>query len=231
MPRMPPRMPRRTIPKPPTTGAQLVGADLLGGGTRTARRLAGGVEGAWANGDYRWPVPACWGGPLDIADARPSETLPPASRAQRIVPPGAQSTDLSFQRLAALRLCGFSRSRVAFVDSSPSTGHNPKGHGDLPLSPGAQRPLLSIPPIAQAALWLALILVLTGGAFWLMRRLRDGSANDTPSASDLLTKFRDLHARGGLSDEEYRTIRTKLAAELQSDLREIDGPQGTVDPS
>lgn len=117
------------------------------------------------------------------------------------------------------------------MDASPGAGHNLQGHRALPLSPGAQRHLLSIPPIAQAALWLALILVLTGGAFWLMRRLRDGSAEDTPAASELLTKFRDLHARGGLSDEEYRTIRTKLAAELQSDSRELDGPQGNAEPS
>ncbi len=87
----------------------------------------------------------------------------------------------------------------------------------------------TIPPIAQtesysalaqAALWLALILALAGVAFWLMKKLRGSSAEDTPETNDLLTKFRELHARGGLSDEEYRTIRTKLATELREELRE-----------
>jgi hypothetical protein len=38
----------------------------------------------------------------------------------------------------------------------------------------------------------------------------------------LLTKFRDLHARGGLSDDEYRTIKTKLATQLQTELTRSD---------
>lgn len=76
--------------------------------------------------------------------------------------------------------------------------------------------------LAQAALWLALILALAGVGFWLMNKLRDGSAEDTPETGELLTKFRELHARGGLSDEEYRTIRTQLATELRAELREND---------
>lgn len=43
-------------------------------------------------------------------------------------------------------------------------------------------------------------------------------AEDSPDASLMLTKFGDLHTRGGLSDEEFRTIKTKLAAQLQADM-------------
>ena len=35
----------------------------------------------------------------------------------------------------------------------------------------------------------------------------------------MMSKFRDLHAEGGLSDEEFRTIKTKLAGELKSELK------------
>lgn len=43
-------------------------------------------------------------------------------------------------------------------------------------------------------------------------------ADDSPYASRMLTKFGELHTRGGLSDEEFRTIKTKLASRLQADM-------------
>ncbi|TWT31290.1 hypothetical protein KOR34_46660 [Posidoniimonas corsicana] len=78
---------------------------------------------------------------------------------------------------------------------------------------------MAIHPVAEAALLFALVLAAAGGLFWLVKRLRDVEADDTPTASDLLSNFRELHARGGLSDEEYRTIKTKLAAQLQDDMQ------------
>jgi hypothetical protein len=35
-----------------------------------------------------------------------------------------------------------------------------------------------------------------------------------------MTTFRDLHDQGGLSDEEYRTIKSKLTEQMQAELRE-----------
>lgn len=69
--------------------------------------------------------------------------------------------------------------------------------------------------LASAALWFAVIFALIALAIAVVRRLRDRNADDMPTASDDLSKFRELHARGGLSDEEFRTIKTKLAAELK----------------
>lgn len=77
---------------------------------------------------------------------------------------------------------------------------------------------MSIHPVAEAAAMLALVLAMGAGVFWLMKRLRDVDVNDGPDASGMLTKFRDLHTRGGLSDDEYRTIKTKLAGQLQADM-------------
>ena len=73
-------------------------------------------------------------------------------------------------------------------------------------------------PLAIAALWFAAILGLLALAIRLVRSLRGGAAKDRPSPSDMLSKFRDLHARGGLSDDEYRTIKTKLASEIEAEL-------------
>lgn len=72
--------------------------------------------------------------------------------------------------------------------------------------------------LAKAAVWFALIFVLLALGIVLVRKWRDGTADDTPDAHELLTKFRELHHRGGLSDDEYRTIKTKLAEQVQGEL-------------
>jgi uncharacterized membrane protein len=98
-----------------------------------------------------------------------------------------------------------------------------RGDGRVETSVSLNHPLLT------AALWLAVILALLALAIASLRTLvglavsglgkwRDGSADDRPTASELLTKFKEVHARGGLSDDEFRTIKTKLAAELETEL-------------
>ena len=73
-------------------------------------------------------------------------------------------------------------------------------------------------PLLQAALWFASILILLAFAILFVRRWRGDAANDQQDASELLTKFRELHLRGGLSDDEYRTIKTKLATRHEAEL-------------
>jgi hypothetical protein len=77
-------------------------------------------------------------------------------------------------------------------------------------------------PLIVAAVWFAVILGLLALAIAGLRRWRGDAADDQPSASELLTKFRELHARGGLSDHEYRTIKAKLATEVDSKLTSND---------
>jgi uncharacterized membrane protein len=69
-------------------------------------------------------------------------------------------------------------------------------------------------PLSQAALWFAAIFALLALSILVLRRWRGGSAEDRLSSSELLTKFREMHVRGTLSEEEYRTIKTKLATQL-----------------
>jgi uncharacterized membrane protein len=77
-------------------------------------------------------------------------------------------------------------------------------------------------PLSQAALWFAAIFALLALAIIGLRKWRGGSANDRLSSSELLTKFRELHRRGTLSEDEYRTIKTKLATQLEVKLSESD---------
>jgi uncharacterized membrane protein len=77
-------------------------------------------------------------------------------------------------------------------------------------------------PLSQAALWFAVIFALSALAVIALRRWRGGSYDTRPKASEMLTKFRELHGRGGLSDDEYRTIKTKLATQLDAELSDND---------
>jgi hypothetical protein len=77
-------------------------------------------------------------------------------------------------------------------------------------------------PLSQAALWFAAIFALLALAILGLRSLRGGSADDRPSSSELLTKFREMHLRGSLSADEYLTIKTKLAAQIDTELTSTD---------
>jgi hypothetical protein len=77
-------------------------------------------------------------------------------------------------------------------------------------------------PLSQAALWFAAIFALLALAVLGLRKWRGGSADDQLSASELLIKFRELHLRGSLSEDEYRTIKTKLAGQLEARLNDND---------
>jgi hypothetical protein len=77
-------------------------------------------------------------------------------------------------------------------------------------------------PLSQAALWFAVIFALSALALVALRKWRDGAYDTQHDANQLLTKFRELHGRGGLSDDEYRTIKTKLARQLDAELNDND---------
>ena len=77
-------------------------------------------------------------------------------------------------------------------------------------------------PLSIAALWFAAIFALTALAILGVRRWRGGSAEDRLTSSDLLTKFRELHVRGSLSEDEYRTIKTKLATQFEAKRNDND---------
>lgn len=93
--------------------------------------------------------------------------------------------------------------------------------------------------LVRATIWFALIFALLAGGIALVRRYREhGSllerwsgrtAQDADDPGALLTKFRELHSRGTLSDGEYRTIRTKLAAQIHANLDESP-PEKSSEP-
>jgi hypothetical protein len=71
-------------------------------------------------------------------------------------------------------------------------------------------------------LWFAVIFALSALAVTALRKWRGSASGAQQKPSELLTKFRELHGRGTLSDDEYRTIKTKLARQLEAELKEND---------
>ena len=74
--------------------------------------------------------------------------------------------------------------------------------------------------------------LMIGGIFlaiWLIVRLRSyfrEDADDADQPMEMLTQFRDLHQQGGLSDDEFRLIRSRLANAAQEALgTDRTGPQ------
>ena len=74
--------------------------------------------------------------------------------------------------------------------------------------------------LTQALVLFAAIFALTAVGLAVARRFRDRSAKDRLDPNELLSKFRDLYEQGGLSDEEFRTIKAKLADELKAELKD-----------
>lgn len=74
--------------------------------------------------------------------------------------------------------------------------------------------------LIRAGAWIAaLIAVILFGAF-VIDRCRRMLGPGEKNSGDLLSDFRELHDQGELSDEEYRTIKTKMAGRLRD---EFDG--------
>ena len=78
----------------------------------------------------------------------------------------------------------------------------------------------AIEALSESLLLFAVIFVMTAIGVAVARRYRGRAAKDIAESSAMMSKFRELHAEGGLSDEEFRTIKTKLAGELKAELND-----------
>src|SRR5262245_43734358 len=81
--------------------------------------------------------------------------------------------------------------------------------------------------LPQIMLWVGVGVVLLAVGVFIIRRFPKSAANDKPPTSDMLDAMRDLHARGQLSDDEYRSIKTKLATRLKRELADPDEEAGS----
>ena len=74
--------------------------------------------------------------------------------------------------------------------------------------------------LAIAILLFAAIGMLIAIGLYVASRFRGTEGKDMQTPHDLLTKFRELHSQGELSDEEFRTIKSKLGSEILDEVKD-----------
>ena len=75
-------------------------------------------------------------------------------------------------------------------------------------------------------MWMAAFAMLVAvGAYIVSRIRRSFQEEPEPVTSNLMTDFHELYSQGELSDEEYQTIKTKLASRMQRELK-VAGEKG-----
>jgi uncharacterized membrane protein len=70
----------------------------------------------------------------------------------------------------------------------------------------------------ELVLWVAVLAVLVAVAYYFLKKIHPKSVQKEPPASQWLSKFREMNSQGELTDEEFRTIKTTLASQLQDEL-------------
>jgi uncharacterized membrane protein len=80
-------------------------------------------------------------------------------------------------------------------------------------------------PLASVVVLVAATAIAIAGGVYVIGRVRARISRKEPPASEWWTNFKELHAKGELSDEEYRTIKAMLAERLQRELNSTDEPR------
>jgi len=75
---------------------------------------------------------------------------------------------------------------------------------------------------ARAIILTAVLAVLIAVGIYVILRVRQSIRETGPTASELITNFREIHAEGKLDDEEFREIKSKLGERLQQELNSND---------
>ena len=79
-----------------------------------------------------------------------------------------------------------------------------------------------VPPLAKAALLLSAIFTLLAIGVQICAEISGRRQGRKGLAQEMLSRFRESHERGELSDEEYQLIKTKLALEVQAELNDTN---------
>ncbi len=73
-------------------------------------------------------------------------------------------------------------------------------------------------PTAQLVIWSGVLVGVVVIGFYVISKFRPTRDNESYSTSDWISHFRELHSSGVLAEEEFRTIKTKLARQMQQEL-------------
>jgi hypothetical protein len=83
----------------------------------------------------------------------------------------------------------------------------------------------------QLGLGFLAIGVVTAIGFYVVRKLRDRVLKEEPLSTADLKDFEEIHSQGDISPEEFRTIKTALAARMIGIPREAKKSDGESKPN
>ena len=78
---------------------------------------------------------------------------------------------------------------------------------------------------AQAVIWGSVLLILLIAGAYIVKFFRDRDVKSQVSASELLSRFRELQDQGDLSQAEFRHIKSALGPRLHAETRSKDADQ------
>jgi hypothetical protein len=84
---------------------------------------------------------------------------------------------------------------------------------------------ISAETVAGLIISLAALAIAVAVAGYVIGKIRPKPVQDEPAASHWLTKYRELHEKGVLSDAEFHTIKGVLAKQLQAELKDPVSPE------
>ncbi len=85
-------------------------------------------------------------------------------------------------------------------------------------------------PNVQIGAGLVVLGILSAAGFSLVSSFRDYAAQDRDNASEALANLEEMHRKGDISEEEFRTIQSKTERPLKHS-HSIDGLTSPDDPS
>lgn len=77
-------------------------------------------------------------------------------------------------------------------------------------------------PAAQVIIGVAGLAIMIVIGAYVIGLARGGLQGRDTSPSDLLSNFREMHSQGELADEEFRTIKGMLGAQLRNEVKSDD---------
>lgn len=80
-------------------------------------------------------------------------------------------------------------------------------------------------PAVRAGASVLILCVLIAAAFFVMAIFRDYTAQDRENPEEVLANLREMHLKGDISDEEFRTIQSTTHSHLQGAMTADDSQQ------
>src|SRR5436190_20051816 len=76
-------------------------------------------------------------------------------------------------------------------------------------------------PYIQLGLGFLAIAIVTAIGFYLVRKLRDHVLKEESTTNSYLQDFQEINSQGDISPEEFRTIKTALAARIVGVTKDV----------